>query len=272
MVGGERSDATARERYWNEDYVRYWRERVAEANLGGSLTSGMVTGDAKTSSDTVYVNAIALLQIGASDTVLELGCGFGRSLPLLTGTARHVTAVDISKEMISEAKKATSATNITFQVSPSESLPLADGMFDVVVCFAAFDAMYQAEALVEMNRVSRVGTRILITGKNDNYYDDDTAAWDAEVGARAKHHPNYFTDVKKLIDNIQRFGFQVAAQRYYRRRGDFGRGEFEEMMPEQYYDYLLVLSKVSECDPTSLLSISDKVSKTYSRLQRIGQP
>jgi ubiquinone/menaquinone biosynthesis C-methylase UbiE len=270
VVRRDRSDEAVRERYWNEDYVRYWRERVKEANQGGSLTSDMVAGDAKTSSDTSYVNAITFLQIGASDTVLELGCGFGRSLPLLGDAALHVTAVDISKEMISEAKKATTATNITFHVSPSETLPLSDGMFDVVVCFAAFDAMYQAEALVEMNRVSRIGARILVTGKNDDYYDDDTAALDAEVGARVKHHPNYFTDVKKLTGNIERFGFRVESQRYYHKRGDFGRGVSDDTMPERYYEYLLVLGKVAECDQTSPLSISDRVSKTYSRLQTVG--
>ena len=256
-----------RERYWNEDYVRYWKARVEEANKSGADTSGMVKGDAKTGADGIYIDAIGLLQIKMTDRVLELGCGFGRSLPVLCKIALEVAAVDISKEMIKTAREFCQEKNISFHVSQSEDLPFSDESFGAVVCFAAFDAMYQAEALIEMNRVSRTGARVLITAKNDDYYDDDSVALEAEIGARAKRHPNYFTDVDKLIKNIHKLGFDIQTQKYYLRRGDFAKQIAKEERPRMFYEYLIVLKKVKtwsrrECED---LVISGKISKTYAR-------
>lgn len=254
-----------REKYWNEDYVRYWKARVEEANKCGNDTSTMVTGDAKTSTDNLYIDAIGLLQINKTDKVLELGCGFGRSLPMLCRSALQVTAVDISEEMINAAKDSCQEGNISFHVSPSEELPFSDGSFDAVVCFAAFDAMYQSEALIEMNRVSRLGAKVLITGKNDNYFDDDSAALAAESGARAKGHPNYFTDVNILIKNLDKLGFDIEVQKYFLRRGDFAKEIARKKRPEKFYEYLLVLKKISACNASEDFVISSKISKTYAR-------
>ncbi len=254
-----------REKYWNEDYVRYWKARVEEANKSGTDASSMVAGDAKTSTDKLYIDAIGLLQLSKTDRVLELGCGFGRSLPVLCGAALHVTAVDISREMIHAARESCEEKNISFHVSPSEGLPFADDSFDAVVCFAAFDAMYQSEALMEMNRVSRLGARVLITGKNDDYFDDDAAAVAAEIGARAKKHPNYFTDVSRLLGNLDKFGFEVETQKYFLRRGDFAKEIALAERPKSFYEYLLVLKKISACSVRKDFLISDKTSKTYIR-------
>lgn len=260
-----KQEDSEREKYWNEDYVRYWKARVEEANKSRADTSVLIKGDAKTSTDNLYIDAIALLRIGRTDRVLELGCGFGRSLPALCALALEVTAVDFSREMIDAARKSCQEKNIRFQVSPSEDMPFPDESFDAVVCFAAFDAMYQTEALREMNRVSRVGAKVLITGKNDNYHDDDSAALEAEMGARAKRHPNYFTDVNRLIGNLDKFGFAVEIQKYYLRRGDFSKDNARAERPEMFYEYLFVLKKISACSASDDFAISGKVSKTCAR-------
>jgi ubiquinone/menaquinone biosynthesis C-methylase UbiE len=254
-----------REKYWNEDYVNYWRARVEEANKSNADTSGIVAGDAKTSADVQYIEAISLLKIGAKDKVLELGCGFGRSLPMLCKAALEVTAVDISKEMVNAAKEFCKEKNVIFNISPSENMPFPDETFDVIVCFAAFDAMYQSETLVEINRVSKMGARVLITGKNDNYFDDDIAAHEAEVGARAKGHPNFFTDVKKLMQNLAKFGFCAEVQKYYLRRGDFANNTTTSTMPEMFYEYLLVLNKINKSSLDGDFPFADRVSKSFAR-------
>lgn len=254
-----------RERYWNEDYVAYWQARVGEANRSDLNTSELVVGDSKTSTDDVYNGAIHLLEVKSTDSVLELGCGFGRSIPLLCKLAGDVTAVDISEQMVNIAKDSFKDRNVQFHVSPSEDLPVPDEAFDIVVCFAAFDAMYQTDALIEMSRVSKKGGRVLLTGKNDNYHDDDDAALAAEKGARAKHHPNYFTDLAKLLDSINLFGFSVQIERFYPRRGDFVRGSFTSKRPEKFYEYLLVLRKTSACAVDASFSISGEVSMTSMR-------
>lgn len=263
--GKRRQNDAEREKYWNEDYVRYWKARVDEANKSGADTSNLIAGDSKASTDRLYVDAIGFLRLNKDDEVLELGCGFGRSLPVLCQAARYVAAVDISKEMIRAARESCEEKNVSFHVSPSENLPFADDSFDAVVCFAAFDAMYQSEALREMNRVSRPGARVLITGKNVDYFDDDSAALAAETGARAKKHPNYFTDVSLLTGNLNKFGFEIQAQKYFLRRGDFANGAAREEKPEKFYEYLLVLKKMRASNAGDDLAISSDISKTYAR-------
>ena len=125
--------------------------------------------------------------------------------------------------------------------------------------------MYQAEALLEMNRVSKIGARLLITGKNDNYYDDDEAAKAAEIGARNKNHPNYFTDVKKLVRNISKLGFAIEIRKFYRKRGDLVNGFSTEKMPDQFYEYLFVLKKIAESVVTDDFLLAHKESKTFKR-------
>src|SRR4051812_22901399 len=118
-----------REQYWNEHYVAYWKARVAESNEGVAQASRVVAGDAKTTSNESYLSAISLLGISKTDAVLELGCGFGRSVPALCAAARHVSAVDISAAMVEEARRTCQQTNVSFFVSPGEKLPFADGSF-----------------------------------------------------------------------------------------------------------------------------------------------
>jgi ubiquinone/menaquinone biosynthesis C-methylase UbiE len=255
----------SREKYWNEQYVAYWKARVEESNDGASDTSKVITGDVKSSTNAAYLQAIGFLQIGKTDDVLELGCGFGRSLPALCGAARQVTAVDISEQMIAEAERTCQEQNVSFHVSQGESLPFADATFDAIVCFATFDAMYQTAALVEMSRLCRSNARVLITGKSDDYHDDDEAALAAEIGARAKGHPNYFTDVTKLLGNLDVFGFRLEVARYFARRGDFSRNAERGAHDGKFYEYMLVLSKAGVCSVARDFLISAAVSRTFSR-------
>jgi len=270
MLDKESNDAynEARLRYWNEDYVQYWKARVNEANDPTTGLSALVTGDVPTTGDERYLQAIDLLGINPTQSVLELACGFGRSLPVLSQLADEVAAVDISEQMIEAARRNFAAANINFHVAPSEDLPFGAGKFDRIVCFAAFDAMFQAEALVEMHRVSKMGGRILLTGKNDSYHYDDRQAYEAELGARSKGHPNYFTDVKKLLSDLGRFGFETISAKYFEYRGDFSSGrERAEMLPH-FYEYILVLEKIGPCRPDLSVRYYGPVSKTFVLLQQ----
>lgn len=257
-----------RVQYWNNDYVLYWKSRVEESNSADLSNSGIINGDVKTICDDVYINAINLLSVKHSDTVLELGCGFGRSLPYLSGLADHVCAVDISAEMISMAKNTySSIRNLSFYVSAGENLPF-EKKFDKAICFGVFDAMYQTETIYEINRVLNVGGSLLLTGKNDSYFEDDSLALAAEMGAREKGHPNFFTNVSYFEENMNEFGFEIVHKKYFLRRGDFVVGKFDTQRPKKFYEYMLVLRKIVDKKPSSEFCISDKFSKTWSRLER----
>lgn len=249
--------------YWNKDYLKYWMKRVGEANTSNIFSSTLVENDVLTPADQTYLDYIKSLDIQKDEDVVEIAVGFGRSLPLLSELANRVVALDISEEMIEMAKTMHKNDNIEFYVSPSESTPLSDCSFDVAICFAAFDAMYQSEALLEINRICKKGARVLLTGKNDNFLPDDDQAINAEIGARRKGHPNFFTDVARLKNLLENFGFTLEKELYYPRRGDFGSENYVTEIPEFFYEWSFFFSKSSQASIDPKTRISDVFSKTY---------
>jgi len=249
-------DKDKRKQYWNKDYVDYWKNKVQEANE-------LLDVNDPTSTDAVYIRMIDTLDIKSTDVVLDVGCGFGRSLPYLSFSAKKVVGVDISQEMIKEAEKLTSScSNIALQISESEDMDIEDSSIDKVICFAAFDAMYQKKALIEFNRICKIGGTILLTGKNDSFMCDDKEAKLAELGARRKSHPNFFTDVSLLMKSMHLFGFKVEFEEYYLKRGDFSTDRIVKDKPEHFYEYMFLLKKINSSIEASLIpEISDSYSK-----------
>jgi ubiquinone/menaquinone biosynthesis C-methylase UbiE len=251
-----------RQRYWDEHYLKYWQQRVAEANEVTDSKSRMNQKDSPTISDRTYFEAIERLKIGPDDTVLELGCGFGRSLLFLSHQARKVWGLDISPAMVEAAREhCAGLENVLLEVGIGEKMPFPSGIFDAIVCFGVFDAMYQAETILEMCRVATPGCRILLTGKNVDYWDDDEEALIAEERARQKGHPNYFTNVDDLLAQVGQIGLMIQHQRFYLRRGDFHAGNFVESMPSRFYEYMLIFEKCG----ASVGKLSCQISQSFSR-------
>jgi ubiquinone/menaquinone biosynthesis C-methylase UbiE len=245
-----------RKEYWNNDYFIYWKNRVREANESVGDTSNMIQGDKKTLSDTVNQRTIDLLMIEPEDTVLEVGCGFGRNLENLRNA--NIYACDISQSMIDEAKK--NFPNVIFKVSEAEKTGYDNDFFDKIICIGTFDALYQKQALVEFNRILKPSGAICITGKNMRYKVDDQLAKEAEENARKKGHPNYFTDYRKLSDSVADFGFSIVLQLKFVFRGDFA--EYK-VSPEtdEFYEYIIILEKTKNVQDTEVLpEISSKFS------------
>lgn len=75
--------------------------------------------------------------------VLEIGCGIGRILKPLSPSFRHLTGIDVSKEMI-EASKAwlRGIPNVeTLETSGVDLAPLPSSHFDLVYSYVAFQHM-----------------------------------------------------------------------------------------------------------------------------------
>ena len=156
-----------RKKYWNKDYVEYWKERVDSTNKMADDEIQKSSND-PTAPDSRYIQLINLLNTQPKDSVLDVGCGFGRSLPYLASIAKEVIGIDISSQMIDESRKLTAhLPNVELKVSESESMKINRESIDKIICFAAFDAMYQKIALIEFNRICKLDGEVLITGKND---------------------------------------------------------------------------------------------------------
>lgn len=71
-----------------------------------------------------------------SDTVLELGCGTGSTALLLAEHVAHITASDLSANMIKVGKEKAAAdgvSNVTFVQSDAVGPALGEGPYDVVM-------------------------------------------------------------------------------------------------------------------------------------------
>ena len=252
-----------RKDYWNKTYVDYWHERVKESKNKGEKSS-VISNDIKTESDLIYKN-IFKNNIFTPGSILDVGCAWGRMFDLFYDYELDVYGVDISEIMIKECinnwEKDNNVNN--FKVSEAENIPFPDNHFDNVVCFATFDATYQDKALKEFFRVLKPEGNLYITGKNNQYHNSDHLAIAAEEGARKKGHPNYFTDTKKMIDQVLNFKNILIKSYFFEKRGDFSKFNYNHSMPKYFYEYLLIFKKKGLIN--NFKPFSDKFSDTYNK-------
>lgn len=231
-----------RKTYWNETYLAYWKARVAESKEAGD--SSVVSGDARTEGDEIYERIFSDHPFRPG-TLLDIGCAWGRTFGIFKGAGLRISGVDISSAMIEAARKNWAGDDDIDQLEEAEAedLPFADGSFDNVTCLGVFDATRQNESLGEMLRILRPHGLLYLTGKNHRYHDDDTLAADAEVGARKKRHPNFFTDTANMIGQLAAQGHKTVAGYYFPRRGDFATLSYLADIPSHFYEYCLVVEK-----------------------------
>ncbi|HET9268328.1 MAG TPA: metalloregulator ArsR/SmtB family transcription factor [Vicinamibacterales bacterium] len=98
--------------------------------------------------------------------VADLGCGEGYLTLESARWARHVTAVDRSREVLARGKDLAARrklTNITWKRGDLEDVPLPDRSVDLVLLSQALHhAAQPARALTEAHRILRPGGRVLV--------------------------------------------------------------------------------------------------------------
>jgi SAM-dependent methyltransferase len=170
--------------------------------------------------------------------------------------------------MVAEARKKWGAVVTDLQEAEAEQLPYADNFFDHVICWAVFDSCFQGRALSEMARVLKVGGRLLVTGKNDDYRDDDDGAFIAEENARNKKHPNFFTKFPLLSSALTELGLHRRRTCYFERRGDFSENRYSLSPPAHFYEYLLICSKVFQPAHMCSMDLACEYSATFRRRKK----
>jgi len=217
-----------REEYW-ENYYEYWKAKV---------------GDKDVPKDNVVESFIARSNI-KEGKLLEVGCGWGRLFDFYSPDL-EVYAIDISMKMVEKAEDNRTDNVIQVLQAEAEEIPFFTNMFDYVICIATFDTTNQEKALSEMLRVLKIGGKLLVTGKNNNYFKDDKEAYEAEKGARKKGHPNFFTDIIELKKQLKQKKHKIISEYYFLKKGDFAERLFVKYIPLEFYEYFLVIEKGSK--------------------------
>jgi ubiquinone/menaquinone biosynthesis C-methylase UbiE len=100
----------------------------------------------------------------ARGDVLDVGCGTGENFEYL-GRASSVTALDLSAEMIEEARRRRRqlGADVRLLVGDAQELPFPEARFDTVVsAFSSCTFPDYAAAFGEMVRVTKPGGRVLL--------------------------------------------------------------------------------------------------------------
>jgi SAM-dependent methyltransferase len=114
-------------------------------------------------------NPFSLGRLQAGERVLDLGSGAGTDSLVaaqMVGPRGRVTGIDMTPEMLAKARAAAAemgAANVAFVEGEAESLPFADGSFDVVVSNGVIDLIPDKDAVfAELHRVLTPGGRLQI--------------------------------------------------------------------------------------------------------------
>ena len=112
-------------------------------------------------------NPLALGELRAGQTVLDLGCGAGLDSILAARRVAprgKVIGVDFAAEMVEKAKRnaeGVGTPNAEFRQGEADALPVGDGSVDVVISNGVFNlCIDKPKVLTEAFRVLRPGGRI----------------------------------------------------------------------------------------------------------------
>lgn len=100
--------------------------------------------------------------------VLDVACGTGDWLDFFCRQGGVVAGIDLSQKAIDECLKRFPGRE--FACGPAESLPFADGRFDLVTCMGSLEHFLdKKKALSEMKRVAKHDARFLILVPNAGF-------------------------------------------------------------------------------------------------------
>ena len=117
-----------------------------------------------------------LKEVKYTDTVLDLGCGYGRVAVELLKKAKKVIGIDISKENIELAKKIIDdAENCKFYVMDAIDLKFPNNYFNTVICIQNGISAFHVDPLKlfeESIRVTGKGGTVLFSSYSEKFWKD----------------------------------------------------------------------------------------------------
>lgn len=104
--------------------------------------------------------------VAEGSAVLDIPVGTGRLFPFFTARNFHVCAMDVSPDMLDQARAAAHLTpgDIRFEMGDIRAIPYADGSFDLVTCVRFLNLVDSDGLEVVLAELARVSGDMLMIG------------------------------------------------------------------------------------------------------------
>ncbi|AOT42272.1 malonyl-ACP O-methyltransferase BioC [Enterobacter ludwigii] len=151
---------------------------------------------------------LALLNETRFPQVLDAGCGPGANSRHWRAAGSEVTAIDLSPDMLEEARQQQAAHH--YLVADIESIPLPDARFDLVWSHLAVQwCSSLPQALNELYRVARPGGCVAFTTLLESSLPELNQAWKA---VDEQPHANRFLPHEQVIHALAGWRYRCAEQ------------------------------------------------------------
>ena len=110
--------------------------------------------------------ALPLINLGKTDTIVDVGCGTGQLLPHVSNSVRLVVCVDISRNLISQVQvRAEHNRRVALLRADADHLPFRSHKFDMAFAVTLLQNMPRpSQTLDEIKRVAKRDAKLVITG------------------------------------------------------------------------------------------------------------
>ena len=156
----------------------------------------------------------SLLRTIKCDDVLDAATGTGRYALFLAHQGKHVTAVDASPAMLSQAEEKARQEKlaITFRQEYLSELSFDDASFDLVICALALSHNKDlVKPCQELIRVLRSNGNLIISDLHPFYQAHFGVEHKIEVNGKPYAFPLYHTQVNDYIKAVEISGAEVIA-------------------------------------------------------------
>ncbi|MBP6884345.1 MAG: methyltransferase domain-containing protein [Candidatus Pacebacteria bacterium] len=176
-------------------------------------------------------NILRILNIKKGDVLLDLACGQGFFSRKFSAQGANVTGVDISRELITVAKK--HSENISYNISPAHKLPfIKNNTVDAVTIILAIQNIENMqEVFNEVSRVMKKTGRLVLVVNHPAFRIPKESSWgfDPASGTQYRRVDSYLSQSKTKIsmhpskkDSTQTVSYHRSLQDFFKALGKSG--------------------------------------------------
>lgn len=186
--------------------------------------------------------------------IIDIGCGNGALVRLLTRNGAQVIGVEFSSEQLEQAHKSPPVSEEQYLSASAEELPLADESADTIIFFNSLHHIpipLMSDALTEALRVLRP-EGVLFVGEPlpDGSHHEFTKQLDDETEVLAAAY--------QVISNAGAFGLEQTKEFYYN-------------SPFRYDSFTAFKDDFVRVDPARLAQLEMYESELYENYNRLGR-